>query len=387
MNLAQRNVALLAAAVALAVPTTLQLLADAESFVDINRIPLLFDGFTAENCGSIAIGQPKKEQPPPNPQNPNQKQPLAYDQVSLVRTEKGWALAQAPGAAPSDLAGAPVAKDKVESDVFQHLRKIRSDKESTVRAAATPEQLKEYGLDEAQAILIKVSDRNNQAMVAELYLGNEAGAQFTGSEGVQGRFVRRTDSNDVLLYEYDKAWYLSTQADTWIDKTLLKVDPTLVQRIALRNAATGGKTITVQKLDGKASWTCAEAPAGRGAVRQSEVENFVQRLRWLNVQDFRLPLARAGNLAALGLQPPQLELEFDYLDGDSLRTAKFAVGNQVEGKNEYYLTSSENTFLMTWPAGLVTGLELDVAATWFDPAAPVAEPEASKSGDSKPNDK
>jgi len=383
MNLAQRNVALLVVALALAVPTTVQLLADAESFVDINRIPLLFDGFTAENCGSIAIGQPKKEQPPPNPQNPGQKPPLAYDQVSLVRTEKGWALAQPPGAAPMDLAGAPVQKDKVETDVFQHLRKIRSDKESTVRASATPEQLKEYGLDEAQAILIKVSDRNNQAIVAELYVGNEAGAQFTGSEGVQGRFVRRTDSNDVLLYEYDKAWFLSVQADTWLDKTLLKLDPTQVQRVALRNAATGGKVITVQKVDGKASWTCAEPPAGRAAVRQTEVESFVQRLGWLNVQDFRLPLARAGNLAALGLQPPQLELEFDYFEGDVLRTAKFAVGSQVEGKNEYYLTSSEAAFLMTWPAGLVTGLELDVAATWFDPAAPVATPAEGKQDEGK----
>lgn len=384
MNLAKANLVLLVAAVGLAVPTTLQLFADAETFVDLNRIPLLFDGFTAENVGSIAIGTPKKEQPAPNPQAPNQKPPLQYDQVALVRTEKGWALAQPQaamlGGQPFDLAGAPVSKDKVENDVFAHLRRIRADKEARVQAAATPEQLKSFGLDEEHATLIKVSDRNNQTVVAELYVGNEAGAEFTGTEGVKGRFVRKTDSTDVLLYEYEKPWYFTVQPEQWVDKVLLKLDPTQVQRLSLRNAATGGKTYTFAKQDGKALWTCAEPPPDRGAVRQSEVEAFLQRLRWMTVQDFKKPLARVGNLAELGLQPPQIELEVDYLDGDVLRTAKFAVGNHTEGKNENYLTSSETTFLMTWAAGLVTSFEVDPAG-WFDPAAPKA-PEAP-GGDGK----
>ena len=70
MNLKKRNMVLLALTGALAVPTTLQLLGEAESFVDMSRIPLLFDGFTSDNVGSVAIGTPKKEQPAPNPQAP-----------------------------------------------------------------------------------------------------------------------------------------------------------------------------------------------------------------------------------------------------------------------------------------------------------------------------
>ena len=378
MNLKKRNMVLLALTGALAVPTTLQLLGEAESFVDMSRIPLLFDGFTSDNVGSVAIGTPKKEQPAPNPQAPNQKVPVQYDQVSVERTDKGWVLGRNMG----DLAGAPANKDKVENDVFVHLRKIRKDRDALVQANASPEQLKEFGLDDEHATLIKVSDRTMQGIVAELFVGREAGDKITGTEAVKGVFVRKVDSNDVVLYEYDKGWIRSIQADQWLDRVLLKLETDKVQKLSLRNAATGGKTFTFQKQDGKASWTCAEPPPDRGALRQTEVESFIQRLRYITVQDYRLPMARAGNLAALGLQPAQIELELVYKDGDVEKTAKFSVGNKVDGKNEFYLSSSENNFLMTWPAAMVTGFELNPAETWFDPAAPK---DAEKPGE-KPAD-
>ncbi len=383
MNFRKTNLVLLVLAGALAVPVTLQLLSEAESFVDMSRIPLLFDGFTQDNVGSIAIGTPKKEQPAPNPQAPNQKPALQYDQVSLERTDKGWMLGRNMG----DLAGAPASKEKVESDVFSHLRKIRKDREALVQANATPEQLRERGLDEEHATLIKVSDRTNQGIVAELYVGNEAGDPNAGAEAVKGIFVRKSDSTDIVLYEYEKGWLRSTEADQWLDKVLLKLETDKVQRLSLRNASTGGKTFTFQKQPGKASWTCAEPPPDRGAVRQAEVEAFVQRLRWIAVQDFRLPIARAGNLAALGLLPPALELEITYKDGETEKTAKFAVGSKVDGKNEFYLTSSEAAFLMTWPAALVTSFEVNPAEAWLDPAAPVVVPEVPKAPETPKDDK
>ena len=151
---------------------------------------------------------------------------------------------------------------------------------------------------------------------------------------------------------------------------------------------TGGVTFTFQKQDGKASWVCKETPPDRGALRQTEVESFIQRLRFITVQDYRLPMARAGNLAALGLQPAQIELELVYKDGDVEKTAKFSVGNKVDGKNEFYLSSSENNFLMTWPAAMVTGFELNPAETWFDPAAPKeAEKPAEKPADAPKEEK
>jgi hypothetical protein len=53
-----------------------------------------------------------------------------------------------------------------------------------------------------------------------------------------------------------------------------------------------------------------------------------------------------------------------------LRTKTIEVGNKVDGANEYYLTCSESSFLMTWPVGSVLPFELDVKAQWFDPAPP-----------------
>ncbi|MCC7064343.1 MAG: DUF4340 domain-containing protein [Planctomycetes bacterium] len=387
MNLAKMNVVLLVVAVALAVPTALQLRSDAETFVDLSRIPLLFDGFTADNVGAITIGTPKKEQPAPNPAAPNQKTPIAYDLVSLLRTEKGWMIGQS-GPMVVDLAGAPANKDLIEANIFAHLRKIRCDREALVQASASPEQLKEFGLDEAQATVIKVSDRANQAIVAELLVGREAAGAQTGTEAVKGVFVRKSDSNDVVLYEYDKGWLRPVQTDAWLDKVLLKLEPDKVQRLSLRNTATAGKTFVFEKQGGKASWVCKDAPADRGAVRQAEVESFVQRLRYITVQDFRVPAGRAGNLTGLGLGPAQIELEIGYKDGDADKTAKFEVGNKLDGKNEYYLLSSEVAFLMTWPAALVTSFELNPAEAWFDPAAPKEAPKAPDAPkDDAPKDK
>ncbi|MCA8976981.1 MAG: hypothetical protein KDC98_19815 [Planctomycetes bacterium] len=173
MNLKKSNIALLIAAAALAVPTTIQLASEAESFVDYSRIPLMFDGFTDDNVGFVAIGKPKAEQPKPNPQTPEQKPPVAYDQLTLQRSDKGWMIGPTPGEM-SNLVGVPVNAPLVESNVFEHLRKIRADKQTLIQENATSEQLAEYGLDEAHATFMKVSDKTGQNIVAALYIGSEA---------------------------------------------------------------------------------------------------------------------------------------------------------------------------------------------------------------------
>src|SRR5688572_12639184 len=92
MNLSTRNVVLAVLAGVLAVPTFLQLRRDADAFVDLATVPLLFDGFTADNVTQLFLGQPKKEQPAPDPNNPQQPK-VAYDQLALQRSDKGWMLA------------------------------------------------------------------------------------------------------------------------------------------------------------------------------------------------------------------------------------------------------------------------------------------------------
>jgi len=367
MHLAKSNVVLLVAAVVLAVPTSLQLRSEAEVFTDISRIPLLFDGFTESNVGQVLLAQPKKEQPPVDPQNPDQKRPVAYDQLLLVKGDKGYQL----GATAGDRVGAPVLKERVERDVFAHLRAIRSDRETLVQPNATPEQLAEFGLDEAHAFLIKAVDPTGKHVTAELLVGRDAGQGQTGTEAVRGVFVRKADSADVILYEPDPAgWRRDVDENMWLDKVLARLEPDKIRRLSIRNTATAGTTFVFAREDGKASWQAVDAPADVGAVRQTEVETLLQRLRYLSVQDVRLPLARAGNLQQLGLLPPAIELEVTVQEGAGERVLTFAVGGQVEGKVEYYLTSSESPFLLTWPSAMVTPFELDVKAQLFDPPAP-----------------
>ena len=56
MNLAKMNVVLLVAAVALAVPTALQLRSDAETFVDMGSIPLLFGMSLVYLLSTLGLG-------------------------------------------------------------------------------------------------------------------------------------------------------------------------------------------------------------------------------------------------------------------------------------------------------------------------------------------
>lgn len=367
MNLSRANVVLGVVAAVLVVPTWLQLRSEREVFTDIARIPLLFDGFTPDNVGVIVLGQPKKDQPPPDPQNPEQKK-VVHDQLAFQRNDKGGFQIAMMG---SERTGVPIDKNRVENDVFMHLRAIRADRDTMVQPNATPQQLESFGLDDAHAFVIKVSDKTGQNVIAELLVGRDVGAQG-GTDALRGTYVRKRDSNDVILYENDRPWRRDVQEDQWIDRMLVRIEPDKVRRLAIRNAATAGTTFTFERPDGKASWQCKDAPADVGAVRQSEVEAFVARLRFLSVQDYRVPLQRVGNRAQLGLEPPQIEVAITVREGDQDRVVTLAVGGKVEGKNEYYLQSSESTFLLTWPAGFVTQFELDVKKQIFDPKGPPA---------------
>ena len=144
MSWNKSNLVLGVACVALAVPTLLQLSADAETFVDVGRIPLMFDGFTADNVGSIILGDPRDEQPEPQPDG--RAQQVAYDQLALQLTDKGWTIGKPQGQVV-ELAGAPANKGLIEGGVFEHLRSIRNDPETLVQPGATDEQLAQYGLD------------------------------------------------------------------------------------------------------------------------------------------------------------------------------------------------------------------------------------------------
>lgn len=388
MNLTQRNLVLLAIAAGLCVPTWLQLRRDAETFVDFGGIPLLFDGFTVDNVGSVLLAKPKEPQPEQNPNQPGPKQ-TAYDELLVQRSDKGWQIGAAPGRPPNELTGAPISKERLEQMVFEHLRSIRNDKDALVQPAATPEQLQEFGLDDEHAFLIRVVDKTGTQVVAELMVGRDAGAGKAGTDMVRGQFVRKRDSNDVVLYETQKPWMRSIDTDPWLERMLLRADPDKVRRLSIRNAATGEKPFVFAREPGKAMWQAIDPPAGLGAVRQTEVEGLANRFRYFASQAYLKPLTRAGNMQALGLFPPQIELSVTVDEDGHERVVDFAIGNKLDDKNEYYLTCSETQFLMSIPAGNVVPFELDVRDKMFDPAPGGGEkPGDNPAGDTpdKPKD-
>lgn len=362
MNLTQRNLVLLVLACGLAVPTYLQLRSEAETFVDVGSIPLMFDGFTSDNAGSILLAAPKDEQAAAGQ--------VAYDQLLLQYSEDGWRIAALPNQVPGDLVSAPVLGKMVESEVFQHLRAIRSDEEALVQPDATAEQLAEYGLDDARAFVVKVTDLAGRNVVADLLIGKPAGQGAQGTEAVQGVFVRKRGSNDVVLYETQRPWPPQLDKQRWIDRTVLRVAPEKVRKLSIRNLSTNGRRVVFERERNEASWQCSDPPDGRGAVRQVEVEGLLQRLQYLAAQSLVRPLDRAGDMADYGLHPtPQVEIALG-LDGDEV--VELRIGNRLDDRNEYYMMCTGpdgmgSEFLVTCPSSVATRFELDVAQRLFDP--------------------
>ncbi|MCK5942815.1 MAG: DUF4340 domain-containing protein [Planctomycetes bacterium] len=365
MSIKRSNTVLGVLCAVLAVPTLLQLRSEAETFVDVGRIPLMFDGFTADNVGSIVLGRPKDEQPEPRGQNAPKQPQVAYDQLVLKLTDKGWLIGQ-PADAATELAGAPARKGKIEADVFHHLRSIRRDPETLVQQGASEEQLAEYGLDEGHAFVVRCVDRAGKTVVADLLVGKDASEWGKGTQGVRGVFVRQRGSDDVVLYEWEKPWRRSVDEREWLDRVLFQLEPDKVRRLSVRNASTGDRTFTFTREANRMSWQAQDAD-DLGAVRQSEVEGLVQRLRYVSAQSFERPMSRAGNMQAIGLYPPGIEIAIAVEQGGELREIELEVGDKLIDRNEHYLTCSESDFLLTWPASMVAQFELDVAQRMFDP--------------------
>jgi hypothetical protein len=368
MNMTSRNAVLGVICLLLAVPTFMQLNADADTFVDLDRVPLMFRGFTSENVGSILLALPKDEQPAP-PEDPGRAQPkqVAYDQLLLKSVDGKWTVGQLPKQRSSEFAGAPVMQQRIENDVFHHLRMIRNDPATFVQSNATDEQLAKYGLDDERAYLIRVIDKSGKTALAELLVGDDSSIGRSNEEAVRGVFVRQRGSNDVVLYEWEKPWRRSVDTDEWLDRVLTRVEPDKVRKLTIRNSWSGGKSFVFEREPGKAMWKCTAGGEDLGAVRQTEVEGLTQRFRYLSVQSFERPLKSAGDMQALGLFPPAIEISI-VIDKEGVEEeVRLAVGKQVAGRNVYYMTCSLVPFVMTWSGSLVTQFELDIAQRLFDP--------------------
>jgi hypothetical protein len=383
MNVAKSNLILAVAAVVLAVPTALSLRGERELFKDVAIVPKLFEGFTPDNVGVVVLGEPKANQPAApagqTPADPNQKKQVERDLLQIVRTDKGWGLGQGAG----DITGAPVDQKRVEDDVMKHLSEIRADRESLVVADATDEQLAQYNLTEEKAMLLQVFDRTplQPQQIAALFVGKNSNEGKAGTEGVQGVFVRRADSRDVVLYEVPY-WRRDVKHELWLDKKILQAEPDKVLKIAWKNQAGGGQEIVLQrKKEANATWECPAPPPEVGPLKQMEVEQFVQRLRYVFAQEYKRPL-QASNLKELGLASPLVTVAVTLKEGEAERTVTMNFGTKVDGKNEVYAQVGENPFLLTFPQHMTAPFERDPKELFEPPVSPA--PGEQKAGGAAP---
>ncbi len=375
MNLNRSNAILAIAALALSVPTWLTLRGDLEAFVDVTQVPKLFEGFTADNVAAVALGKPKDPQPEVAPQpgaDPNQKPPIQYDQIQFQRTDKGFVLGQAMG----EKFGAPVHPQMLELQVWKHLASIPADREALVQENATEEQLVEYGLDAAHAFVIKAYNAQQQ-VVAELLVGKDTSIGAQGTETVRGVYVRRGDNRDVGFYEVP-SWTRAVDAQPWLDLAIAKISADMVRRIEIKNQ-TGQAAFARKK--GEASWVCDAPPAGKGALRQIEVEGLVQRLGYVQAQDYIRAITN-GSLAPFGLEQPKLTLQIVYEKDGKDVTVDIALGNPIEGKTTQYVRCSLSDFICAMPLQWGAGFERDIGELFDPAAAPVeAQKDAQAGGD------
>lgn len=377
MNLNRSNAVLAVAALALAVPTWLTMKGDLESFVDMAQVPKMFEGFTADNVAAVALGKPKDPQPDVAPQpgaDPNQKPPVQYDQIQFQRTDKGFVLGQAMG----EKFGAPVNPQMLELQVWKHLASIPADRETFVQENATEEQLVEYGLDPAHAFVVKAFN-SQQQVIAELLVGKDTSIGAQGAETVRGVYVRRGDGRDVAFYEVPY-WNRSVDAQQWLELSVAKIPADMVRRVEVKNQT--GQAVFARKK-GEASWACDVPPAGKAALRQVEVEGLVQRLGYVQAQDYVRAVAN-GPLGQYGLDQPKVTLQVVYEKDGKDVTVDIALGNPIEGKTTQYVRCSLCDFVCAMPTQWGAGFERDLGE-FFDPAAaPVATPKEPQAGNEAP---
>lgn len=372
MNLTKANTLLAVAAGVLAVPTWLTIQGDLENFVDTAQVPKMFDGFTVDNVATVVLGKPKDPQPDASTQpgaGPDQKPQIQYDQLQFQRTDKGFVLGQAMG----EKFGAPANGQMLELQVWKHLTSMPFDRETLVQEGASDEQLVNYGLDPAHAFVVKAGNAQGQ-VIAELLVGKDTNLGAQGTDVVRGVYVRKADSRDVAFYEVPM-WNRSIDAQQWLDLSVAKVPADMVRRIEVKNQ-TGQVAFTRKK--GESSWACEAAPAGKGAVRQIEVEGLVQRLSYVQAQDYVRPLAGAP-LAQLGLDTPSVVVSVVYEKDGKDATLEVAAGKPIEGKPTQYVRCSASDFVCALPVQWAAGFERDLGE-FFDPAPQPESAQQSQGG-------
>lgn len=356
------NLVLTLLAVLLAVPTWMTMRAERARFTEIKDIPLLFDGFNPAAVLTLRVAKGW------NDPAPDQKAQQAQKPIEeLVFQRQGgdkWVLAN------TELAGAPVLPQKVTDELLEHLGRIRRDEKAVYRAKATPEELKQFGLDKDDGYVIAAYDAQNRVL-ADLVVGKDiSGGQWEASR-VHGRYVRAKANESVLVYETD-FFSPSVVATEWLDTRIYQADLSHAIGFALFNP-TVKEPVEFKKDSAKeAEWKVVKAPPDTGAPRQGDLSELIQKVSILNAARMLAPMqpvqlrAKGLDPARIGLEPPEYSVTFTLDDGD---TIKLDLGKKLEDKPEVYARSSKSQFLFTVPDWFKAYVELDIRGKLLDPPA------------------
>ncbi|HLU38121.1 MAG TPA: DUF4340 domain-containing protein [Planctomycetota bacterium] len=373
------NLILLVLALLLAVPTTLTLKSERARFTEIEDLPLLFEGFDPRTVAGVSIAKGWRE--PGDAQQQQQQEDQQQKQVAELQMQVGaggkWVLMN------TDLAGAPVRRQKVFDEVLEHLARIRRDEKAVHRAKATPEELKQYGLTKDEGVLVVAFDRQGRVL-AELVIGKEVGgaAQWE-STTVRGRYVRARSNDAVIVYETD-FFAPSVEATDWLDTRIYQADLSKTVGFELFNVTTDKPVSFVKERPELAEWQADQAPPDTGAPRQGELQTLVQKLSLVDAARFLAPLqpevlkAKGLDPAKIGLDPPECAVTYRLEGGE---TIVLHVGRKLEDRPEAYARSNQCNFLFTVPDWLKADLEVRVK-NLYDPPA-----EALRDGEDKKDEK
>jgi hypothetical protein len=376
------NLILLALCIVLAPFTFGQLLFGASNFTDIKSIERLFDGFNEDRAALVVVNKPKGGATPVDPlaapDKANPDKPVEYDQIGFIRENNEWVLASGM------TKGVKIRQTEVKNRILDLLGKIRRHKSNVVRMGAKDEELKEWKLDDAQAIQVVIKDPNG-TVIAHLKLGAEAatvlGKGREYGDQVRGTLCMKVDekksSKDVFLSE--DSWYLQTEEDTWIDKRVLNLDQAKIKGLELKNPK--GRFVW-ERGDDKV-WKAKEKPEGAGEIKEFEKNNVLARAAMVDASKYVEPLNPAL-FKAYGLDPAEIEVKLTTEDA-KVHTIK--IGKKVPDKADYYAAIDGVNFLLHMAEYSVTPFEKDPKD--FFEVAPAGQPASQPTSEpaSKPSNK
>lgn len=357
------NFLLFVVAVLLAIPSYLTLQGERARFTEIKDVPLLFDGFNAKAVAFLRVSKGWPEQAQGQQQQPEQK-PVPELVFQRTAADK-WALAQMP--VNGDLQGMVVLTPKIDSDLLDHLGRIRRDERAVLRPKATPEEIKQFGLDREQGYLIAAFDAQ-QRLLAELVVGKDVSAGQWGQNVVRGRYVRAKANDSVLVYETD-FWNPSTEVNDWLDLKVFQVDVNKLIGFKLFNP-TAKEPVEFNKDKPTApEWRVVKQPEGTFDLKQGDLGMLLPKVSFVQARRVLAPLnptvlvAKGLGLDKIGLEPAEYSVTYTLEGGD---TCVLEVGRKLEDKNEYYARSNKLPFLFTVGDELIPGLGSDVKGLFVE---------------------